>query len=543
MRKKRMTLLVLVVGIFGIALPVLTALYLAHRQSMDAEQQLAKTMTDEILLRTDAAATQALTAYRKLAHSRTADPCSDARIALMRDAELELSEIEVVGHVANGRLMCSSLGRHGEGIDLGPVAYVSALGTRMRPSVDLGFAGSPHFLVAQKDDLAVAIHPPSLIDTFQDRTGISLGILGGTGKMRLSSRGVFDERWIARLGDVDSVAFFDGRQLVTLQRSGFYDMVAYVAVPLDVLRSRLYGFASVLVPIALVLGAALSVGIVKLAQQRASLPSELRSALRRKEFELHYQPIVELASRRIVGFEALMRWSHRDGTLLRPDLFIPVAEDCGLISQLTGYVLEQVARDAPRLLEDRPGCYISVNLGSSDLHSDRIVQQLTQLLGTRGIVPHNIVVEATEHSFLNPLLATRIVALIRELGVRVAIDDFGTGYSSLSKLTTLKTDFLKIDKAFVETVGTDSVTSEVALHIIRIAESMNLQVIGEGVETEIQAAFLQAHGVKYAQGWLFHPAMPLKRCLDLPSASVRHGPPVQADSDAGPAQLGPLPRP
>jgi sensor c-di-GMP phosphodiesterase-like protein len=516
MRKKRMTLLVLLIGIFGIALPVLTALYLAHRQSMDAEMRLGMSMTDELLQRADSAADQSITAYRKLANSRAADPCSDARIALMRDTDLELSQVEIIGYVVNDRLMCSSLGRHGEGIALGPASYVSALGTRVRPSVDLGFGTALHFLVVQKDDLAVALHPPSLIDTFQDRTGIALGILGGTSKLRLSSRGAFDERWMTRLGDAGSATFFDGRHLVAMQRSSFYDTVAYAAVPLDVLRSRLYGFASVLVPIALVLGAVLSFGIVKLAQQHASLPNELRSALRRGDFELHYQPIVELPARRIVGFEALMRWRHRDGTQLRPDLFIPVAEDCGLIPQVTAFLLDQVARDAPRLLAVRPGCYISLNLGSSDLHSERIVEQLSGLLRTRGIEPRNIVVEATEHSFLDPLLASRIVAEIRALGVRVAIDDFGTGYSSLSKLTSLKTDFLKIDKAFVETVGTDSVTSEVALHIIRIAESMHLKVIGEGVEHQVQADFLYAHGVRYAQGWLFHPAMPIADILRLP---------------------------
>jgi sensor c-di-GMP phosphodiesterase-like protein len=536
MLKKRMTLLVLLIGIFGIALPVLTALYLAHRQSMDAEMRLALAMTGELLQRADSAANQSITAYRKLANYRAADPCSDARIAQMRDTALELSQVEVIGYVANERLMCSSLGRHGEGIPLGPASYVSALGTKVRPSVDLGFGTAVKFLVVQKDDLAAALHPPSLIEDFQDRTGIAVGILGGTGKLRLSSHGAFDERWMARLGDAGSATFFDGRHLVAMQHSTYYDTVAYVAVPLDVLRSRLYGFASILIPIALALGAVLSFGIVKLAQQHASLPNEMRSALRRGDFELHYQPIVELPAGRIVGFEALMRWRHRDGTRLRPDLFIPVAEDCGLIPQVTAWLLKQVERDAPRLLALCPGCYISLNLGSSDLHSERIVEQLSTLLRTGGIEPRNIVVEATEHSFVDPLLASRIVAEIRALGVRVAIDDFGTGYSSLSKLTSLKTDFLKIDKAFVETVGTDSVTSEVALHIIRIAESMNLKVIGEGVEHQVQADFLHAHGVRYAQGWLFHAAMPIGEILKLPELVARGSPEstVELESPAAP---------
>ncbi|SFN29408.1 sensor c-di-GMP phosphodiesterase, contains CSS-motif sensor and EAL domain [Dokdonella immobilis] len=517
MRKKLTTTIVLAVGIFGIALPVLAALYLAHRQSMDAEIRLANTMAGEILRRADAAGDQAIAAYTELSTPEDGDPCSDARLKRMRDVDLNLSYVEVVGYVDKDRLVCSSLGRHGEGIPLGPVEFVSSRGASVRTSVDLGLGTGEdgRFLILQKGSLAAALHPEMLIDTFQDRKDIAVGIFGRTGRMRLSSRGEFETKWMSRLGGATSANFFDGRHLVTLLRSSHYDTVAYVAVPADYLRSRLYGFFSVLVPIALVLGALLSFGIVRLARQRASLPAELKAALRRGEFEMYYQPIVELATRRIVGFEALMRWPRRDGPRLRPDLFIPAAEDCGLITQFTDYMLKRIAVDAPRLIERRPHCYVSVNLGSSDLHSEAILDQLRKLLATRGIRPQCIVVEATEHSFLDPLLARPIVAEIRALGIRVAIDDFGTGFSSLSHLTTLQTDFLKIDKVFVETVGTDSATSQVAPHIIRIAETLGLKVIGEGVENEAQAAFLRAHGVEFAQGWLFYQAMPIDEILKL----------------------------
>ena len=118
MKKRVTTTIVLAVGIFGIALPVLAALYLAHRQSMDAEIRLGMTMADEIMRRSDAAGDQAMLAYQRLAWSRDGDPCSDERIALMRDVDLGLSYLEVIGYVADGRLMCSSLGRHGQGIPL-----------------------------------------------------------------------------------------------------------------------------------------------------------------------------------------------------------------------------------------------------------------------------------------------------------------------------------------------------------------------------------------------------------------------------------------
>jgi len=521
MRKKLTAKLVVAIGILGIAVPLLAALYLAHSQSMEAEMRLADTMVGEVLRRTDAAGDQARAAYERLRSAPYSETCSDQRIALMRDIDMASGYLQLLGSVTDGRLTCSSLGRHDPPIALGPVEWVSALGAGIRRSVDLGIGDGHRFLTLQKDDIVTAMHPESLIDIFVDREDIALGAYGRSGARLLSSRGYFDSRWMKHLGDAEQARFFDGRYLVSLRASTRFDTAAYVAVPADYLRSRLYRVAFLLVPIALVLGAGLSFGVVKLAQQRSSLRTELRLALKRSEFELHYQPILELATRRIVGVEALLRWPRREGETLRPDVFIPAAEDYGLVRQFTEYVLARVALDAPHLLKIRPDCYVSVNLASSDLHSGMIVESLRRLLQTNGIAPANLVVEATEHSFLDPVLARRIVTAIRELGVRVAIDDFGTGYSSLPYLTSLQTDYLKIDKVFVETVGTDSATSEVALHIIRIAESLGLKVIGEGVETEVQAAFLRDHGVQFAQGWLFHKALPIEQLLALLRAQAK----------------------
>ncbi len=143
------------------------------------------------------------------------------------------------------------------------------------------------------------------------------------------------------------------------------------------------------------------------------------------------------------------------------------------------------------------------------MHSDDVVEWLRRLVTTPGVAPYNIVVEITEHSFIDPVSANQIINQIHALGIRVAIDDFGTGFSSLSQLTTLNADYLKIDKVFVDAIGTDSVTSEVILHIIDMAKSLNLTLISEGVETRAQADFLREHGVVFAQGWLFSQAKSL----------------------------------
>lgn len=521
MLRKPTTRFALSVGILGILVPVLAALYLAHRQSMDDEVRLARVMAGEVLRRAETAGDQAVAANRRLSEFNDVDPCSDARIALMRDIGMASSYLQAVGYVENGRLLCSSLGRHGDGIPLGPVAYVSSRGASIRTSVDLGVGAGQRFLVLGRGDCVAAIHADALIDVYVERDDVSLGVLGQDGKQSMSRRGAFSPKWTSELEQEKRDAVFDGNFLIAEQKSNRFDMLAYVAVPAAYLHSRLLSFAIVLVPLAIFLGTASTIGIMKLARQRTSLPAELRAALRRKDFVLHYQPIVDLATDTVVGAEALLRWPTREGLGMGPDLFIPVAEASGMIGQLTSYVLERVAQEVPALLAGNPDYYISINLSATDLHSDAIVESLRKLVQTAGIAPANIVVEATEHSFVDARIARRIVNEIRNLGIRVAIDDFGTGFSSLSHLTTLQTDYLKIDKVFIETAGTDSVTSQVALHIINLGGSMGLTIIGEGVETAVQADFLRKHGVRFAQGWLFHKAMPMDQLLQMDHGETR----------------------
>jgi sensor c-di-GMP phosphodiesterase-like protein len=234
----------------------------------------------------------------------------------------------------------------------------------------------------------------------------------------------------------------------------------------------------------------------------------LASAMRRDELEVHYQPIVSLQSGTVEGVEALLRWPQHDGPWSRPEVFVRAAEELGIVGRLTSYLLERLRIDAPKILGRIPNGFVSVNLSSSDLHSRDIIGSLRRLLSETGLEPSQLVLEATEHSFVDPKMALEIVREIRSLGIRVGIDDFGTGFSSLSYLTNLPMDFLKIDRAFVETVGSDSATSEVALHIVQMASSLKMDIIAEGVETEDQAAFFRDRGVRYAQGWLFARAMP-----------------------------------
>jgi len=196
--------------------------------------------------------------------------------------------------------------------------------------------------------------------------------------------------------------------------------------------------------------------------------------------------------------------------MVRPDVFIPVAEETGLIHQITRRVMEIVEREAATLLNQRPDLHIGINLSALDLQHPETGRLIRAMIERMGVRPHNILIEATERGFMEAKVARRIMDDIRALNVKIAIDDFGTGYSSLSYLEKFQLDYLKIDKSFVDTMGGEAATSQVAPHIIEMAKSLKLEMIAEGVETEAQLRFLAQRGVQYAQGWYFAKPMSLR---------------------------------
>jgi sensor c-di-GMP phosphodiesterase-like protein len=228
---------------------------------------------------------------------------------------------------------------------------------------------------------------------------------------------------------------------------------------------------------------------------------------------LVYQPIVDLATGRWIGAEALARWRTADGELVPPDVFIPVAESEGLIRQVTAKVIAHFGRDAVELFRRHPEFRVSINFSDQDLSDAQSVETLKACIQTLGIAPARIAVEITERALIHADAVRRNIKTLRDAGTRVAIDDFGTGYSGLSYLATLELDALKIDKVFVDTIGTDAVTNSVVSHIIEIAKSMGLKMVAEGVETQAQADYLRARGVECAQGWLYSKAIPMGELL------------------------------
>lgn len=258
---------------------------------------------------------------------------------------------------------------------------------------------------------------------------------------------------------------------------------------------------------AAILGIVLTAAWIYLAlrysRHRLSLPKQLRDALARGHITAHYQPVMDLATGRCVGAEALARWIGSNGNMVRPDVFIPIAEEVGLVPDITLAILEATLRDLGGLLRENPHLSISINLAPEDLISDAFSHSLAQSLQRHSVPPSCIKLEITERAMVNTDDSREVIREFRKRGHQIAIDDFGTGYSSLAYLESFDLDTLKIDKSFVDAIGTQAVTHSVVGHVIEMAKSLSLDIVAEGIETVQQASWLIEQDVEYGQGFLY----------------------------------------
>ena len=241
------------------------------------------------------------------------------------------------------------------------------------------------------------------------------------------------------------------------------------------------------------------------------LETDLRRAIDRGELRVKYQPIVALQSARIVGFEALVRWQHRQRGLVPPKEFIPMAEETGVISALGRWVLLEACRQVralQQLYPRAPGLSLAVNISGRQILQPDLVEQIGDILDATGFDPHLLRLELTETVLVqNEAAAARCLNRLRQLGLKLAIDDFGTGYSSLSYLHRMPIDILKIDASFVQTMGVDDKNRRIVETLLALGKNLGVEVIAEGVETQAQAQALQRLGCGLVQGYLFSEAV------------------------------------
>jgi sensor c-di-GMP phosphodiesterase-like protein len=261
---------------------------------------------------------------------------------------------------------------------------------------------------------------------------------------------------------------------------------------------------------------------VSLRRYRNDPVAQLRRAVRAGEIICYYQPTVDIKNGRIRGAEVLARWRKPDGTLVQPAHFIPLAEQSGLIFELTRALMRRARDEVGASYRERPRLRLAFNLFAGHFADARVVDDIKGIFGGSALSLEQIVLEVTERAPLPDLDdARRVIEMLQALGIRVAIDDVGTGHGGLSYLLKLGADMIKIDKMFVDAIGTERYSQTIIETLVELGHSMKMDVVAEGVETMEQVDYLRLKGVHEAQGYVFAPPLPLNSYLALVEAMER----------------------
>ncbi|KAB2925074.1 MAG: EAL domain-containing protein, partial [Dechloromonas sp.] len=268
--------------------------------------------------------------------------------------------------------------------------------------------------------------------------------------------------------------------------------------------------------------------------RRMNIESDLRLAVERQEFELHYQPQLDLRSGTIVGVEALIRWRHPSRGLVPPADFIPIAEESGMIAAIGDWVLQEACRQL-KVWQEKGIAHIrmSINLSTAQFLDKTLPARIHELLAEHRLSAGLLDLEVTESlSMASPDESISVMRTMRDSGLTLSIDDFGTGYSSLAYLKLLPINTLKIDRSFVKDIETDPNDADICDVTVLLAHKLGLQVVAEGVETEAQLKFLLSIGCEKVQGYLISKPLPAGQA----EAFIRNNPPM---ADLGTVELWP----
>jgi sensor c-di-GMP phosphodiesterase-like protein len=500
-RRARVIGLAAVLAIAGAIVPLAVMAYASWQFAISKELDALQEIGHRAVGRAEQTYSEAKRALIEIDNS-TFERCAASHISTMRILTLNIDSVSEIRYQENGQVKCSSWGRVATRISETPFDY------RTSDGLDIAFGIRPIDGIAKK---MTALHlgshtvlvPPSQFSAIGILPKTSLALFTPEGHV-FSMRNEVDLEFARSHLGGDTRGLDDGLMFARVV-SG--DVVAIVSEPVTALYASLQSELMLLLPIGLFISAFIVGIVVFMSRRRLSPRAELELAVQNREFVVHYQPIVELKSNICVGAEALVRWKLPDGSLVRPDLFIPLAEETGLIQPITDQVFEALVRDLGPLLVGNYGLHISVNLCAEDIRTGRFLEMIPAKLQGTGIHTNQIWLEATERGLIDIDAARQTLARAREAGHAVAIDDFGTGYSSLQYLEGLPMDALKIDKSFIDTIGRATATSSVTGHIIGMAKGLGLFTVAEGIETEEQAAYLRDKGVDLGQGWLFSKAL------------------------------------
>ena len=459
-----------------------------------------------LIVHSDELSTELADVFHQANHSQYSY-CSDQELASLQALTFRSTDLKDIGRTHNGTLYCSAfLGRLAHPYLEGLPTIILADGTHVYTEVAVVLASIDHAkaTVVESGDADVVLSPTAFDLWSQPHLGYTIAWTNRTSgefipvagrklpanPPKLMTQGFKNTLGVvyhSQCSAVNAVCAVTWEQMADVWGGSRRMQVAY---------SALGGLA----------GLGLGLAIAVWYARATCLQSQLRNAIKRDSSALFvvYQPIMDLASRRCAGCEALVRWSDRDGVSIAPDVFVKLAEEAGFIEELTELVVRRSILELGSKLREHPEWTLAINVAAADMLGARLFALLDRYVGEAGIRPDQIILELTERSTAD---LDRVRSSLQELsrnGYKVHVDDFGTGFSSLSYLHQLAVHAIKVDRSFTNTIGTDAVNASILPQILAMAESLNVEVIVEGVETRSQLEYLESTDKAIqAQGWYF----------------------------------------
>jgi sensor c-di-GMP phosphodiesterase-like protein len=547
MRNQTAIRLLYVLAVMAGVLPPLLFLGYALRQSLSEVERQLDFVGSGTLVRTESVLDTVGSTLRKVA-SITNGQIDQTTVGTLRQAVFLDRYVQAISIRDATQLLCTSedLGRpqailEPEGRTLPPLGTV-----QVRPPVERGFPTRSLVLVyAFAANRAVeGLINPALFSEFFDYYARESDCRefvyfdGGTLLTDFGEDDIASPKGL-RPDGASQPQWIDG-QIVRVIHSKKYPIYT-VAVASESTVMTKWTRSAVEFGLAGIVASALLAGLViRVVKRTQSLEADLREAVKFGEIDVHYQPVIDLATGLCVGAEALMRWPHPRRGMIPAGEFIAVAERTELILPMTEVLLQKVALALGPLLREDSTLHIGINLAPQHFASTHIIDAVAAV--TRQDLPASqLIFEITERGLVSDedSIARTVMTGLAAAGSKLAVDDFGTGYSSLSYLQRFPLDYLKVDKAFVDGISSATESSGLVDQIIRIGHSLGMEIIAEGVEQAFQAEYLKAQGVQFAQGWHFGRPMPAEKFQEF--VRTRNYAAVEVVEKTAPAPTAPVP--
>ena len=447
-------------------------------------------------------------------------PCSDQDIVLLRRLTFSARFLKDVGRLGDNTFLCSATtGKLPAPIPLLKPDLTTATGAMIYKSYPLRVPAGDYAEIAAFRNADVVIGPDLYTDFPQRPIHYHAGVVGPS-KSNASQKAILPG--IANTEPVPP-GVLESNKMVRLagrlyrsRCSRSFPVCAVAEIPLDEVwsnnRALLFGYMAS----GGAAGISCATALLMAGRKRRSHSNQLKRAILKGKLSVAYQPIVELGNHRIVGAEALARWTDEDGESIRPETIIALAEAEGFAGEITRFILTRSTEEIRPILESNPDFRLSINLAPSDLADPRLLLLLDEKLNGGPVAPANVAFELSERATSDREVAVAAIRRIRERGHAVFIDDFGTGYSNLAYLSELNVDGIKINRSFIATIGTESVTASIVPQILGVAKALELNVVVQGIEREDQASYFAVDNPKIlGQGWFFGLPVPAKGLIYL----------------------------